>query len=307
MLCGATIAHGGGAAAEPSSIKPLSVKLPLTDIVRAGDNLVAIGSRGVILRSSDGLQWEQAPTPVNRMLTSVHFVNSSSGWAVGHDESILHTRDAGQSWILQHFKSSDAPLLDVFFVDEYRGLAVGAFGKLLYTENGGENWSDGASAGFNPMGAHLNGLAQLGDGRLMLVGEMGLIGLSADGRDWSSVDVPYSGSLFDVEPIGERGAIVVGMRGNAFWTADIESQEWKKIETHSVDSLFSVRKGHQSGQFLLAGANNRVFKVTIDLPAQAHGLEAVSSETDSVLVYSGLSAEGGVVVLASDNGPVLLQ
>jgi photosystem II stability/assembly factor-like uncharacterized protein len=76
-----------------------TASLPLLDIARAGDRLVAIGERGLVIVSDDeGESWLQAQVPVSATLTALSFATARKGWAVGHAGVILHTDDAGNSW-----------------------------------------------------------------------------------------------------------------------------------------------------------------------------------------------------------------
>ncbi|WP_339638475.1 YCF48-related protein [uncultured Haliea sp.] len=80
----------------------------LLDIALAGERLVAVGERGVIVLSDDhGASWQQAEVPVSATLTALHFPQPDVGWAVGHSGVILHTTDGGLSWSLQ-FDGRDA-------------------------------------------------------------------------------------------------------------------------------------------------------------------------------------------------------
>lgn len=74
----------------------------LLSIARAGENIVAVGEQGTIIRSQDqGKSWTQAPVPVSTLLTRVAFADADSGWVVGHDGVVLQTLDGGKSWIKQ--------------------------------------------------------------------------------------------------------------------------------------------------------------------------------------------------------------
>lgn len=72
----------------------------LLDVAKAGNRLVAVGSRGHILLSDDkGKSWRQADSvPVSVLLTAVSFPDANNGWAVGHGGVILHSSDGGESW-----------------------------------------------------------------------------------------------------------------------------------------------------------------------------------------------------------------
>lgn len=80
----------------------------LVAITTAGERLVAVGERGIIIYSDDdGKQWQQASVPVSYALTAVSFSGEEHGWAVGHSGVILHSSDGGETWKVQ-FDGNDA-------------------------------------------------------------------------------------------------------------------------------------------------------------------------------------------------------
>ena len=101
----ACLIHLAAAQADSPSqapVMPLAPKSLLLDITEAGDRLVVAGERGHILYSDDdGQSWQQALVPTTQMLTSVYFVDSQRGWAVGHDGLILVSDDGGENWRIQ--------------------------------------------------------------------------------------------------------------------------------------------------------------------------------------------------------------
>lgn len=75
---------------------------PVIGVTRAGDDLVSVGPRGLIQRSSDsGKSWVQVPSPVSSDLVQVRFRDAQHGWIVGHDSVLLHSSDGGRSWTVQ--------------------------------------------------------------------------------------------------------------------------------------------------------------------------------------------------------------
>lgn len=113
----------------------------ILDVTRAGERYVAVGARGHVLISRDGLEWEQAEhVPVRATLTRVDFAGGRL-WAVGHDTAIINSSDLGRTWTLQHFEPEwERPLLDVHFFNANEGLAVGAYGLVMKTGDGGQSW-----------------------------------------------------------------------------------------------------------------------------------------------------------------------
>ncbi len=225
---------------RPSEIMPLAQRSPMLALVNTGKHLVAVGDRGQILVSNNGRNWAQVGTPVRSPLTAVSFVDDMNGWAVGHDATILHTADGGKTWALQNFNAElEKPYLSVLFLDANTGFAIGAYGLASKTTDGGKTWADLDAPSIRGEELHLNDIIKLGNGNLLVAGEQGTIGLSADGGNtWEKLTSPYEASLFGALPVGEKGALVYGLRGNVFINNDIHSKTWTKIDTKTVDTFF---------------------------------------------------------------------
>ncbi|MCK9506152.1 MAG: YCF48-related protein [Porticoccaceae bacterium] len=69
-------------------------------ISRAGERLVSVGVRGIVLLSDDeGRSWRQARhVPVSVTLADVEFVSPEHGWAIGHSGVLLFSSDGGETW-----------------------------------------------------------------------------------------------------------------------------------------------------------------------------------------------------------------
>ena len=126
---------------RPAVQAPLASESLILHIVQTPRNLVAVGERGHILHSGDGRNWTQADfVPVQATLTRVAYADGRL-WAVGHDSTIIHSYDFGETWSLQHFEPEwEQPLLDVHFFDRENGLAIGAYGLFMRTEDAGRHW-----------------------------------------------------------------------------------------------------------------------------------------------------------------------
>ncbi|MGY6629890.1 MAG: WD40/YVTN/BNR-like repeat-containing protein [Wenzhouxiangella sp.] len=141
MVLSAGVLHAQEIEPRPADEARLAAQGLVLDVVQAGSQYVAVGERGHVLRSSDGIEWTQARfVPVQATLVRVTFAGGRL-WAVGHDSAIIHSRDLGQTWSLQHFEPEwEKPLLDVHFFDANNGMAVGAYGLVLRTSDAGRNW-----------------------------------------------------------------------------------------------------------------------------------------------------------------------
>ncbi len=273
--------------AEPARLAAESL---LLDIERAGQRYVAVGERGHVLLSSDGVSWEQAESvPVRSTLTRVEF-SGGRLWAVGHDSVIIHSRDLGRNWVLQHFDpEAEKPLLDVHFFDANNGIAIGAYGLYMRTQNAGEDWDSldmadlvtsenidweaiaAAEADdstmdddlfgedalldrgcYEFMECHLNAFLDNERGTWLIAAERGYGFRSTDGGiNWESFRFPYPGSMFGLLQI-DREIVAFGLRGHVQTSRDA-GRQWVELD----NPLASTLKGGSvdpQGRALMVGA-----------------------------------------------------
>jgi photosystem II stability/assembly factor-like uncharacterized protein len=286
---------------RPAEKMPLTPKSLLLDVVRTNGTFVAVGDRGGIILSSDGQNWEQVEVPVRAALTAVHFPDEQHGWAVGHDAAIVATADGGKTWALQNFQPDlEKPLLDVLFLDPSRGFAVGAYGLLLQTADAGKTWTEVDAPSIREEEVHFNALTRLGNGHLFIAGESGMLAVSGDeGKTWSKLKSPYDSSYFGALPVGDKGALVFGLRGNVYLAQDVRAG-WKKVETNSVASMFGGTV-LPDGELAMVGLNGVIF--IVDASGAIRSLQTPTGTPLSAAIPldGGLLAvgESGVQLLAS--------
>ena len=104
--------------------------------------------RGIIIKTTNGgMNWMiQSPPNFNKILYTVTFPNSQTGYAAGRDESafaIYKTTNGGMNWLQQEppMTTNTPPLYSLYFFDAETGTAVGAGGMIFRTTNGGTNWT----------------------------------------------------------------------------------------------------------------------------------------------------------------------
>lgn len=292
-------------------------KATVTGIAAFGSTLVAVGPRGVILRSADaGGTWQQVVAPVSADLTSVRFSGASTVWAVGHDAVILKSTDGGLNWTrvldgrlllktLQAAAQSNPGLakdvertmaqsatpdvwptaiLDLMFLDADRGFAVGAFGLLLATTDGGKSWQAWMDRAENDRLFHL--YAVRGDAaRPYIAGEQGLLlRMDESGQRFVKVQTPYNGSFFGVEAAGSQ-VLAYGLRGNAFHSTD-GGTTWRRLETGTDANL--VAAGLRSGSVWLATQKGDI--LVGDLQATKLSVAVTSPGAD---LYGAVALDAG--------------
>lgn len=248
---------------QPAEMMPLAAgHSMLLDVADTGKRLIAVGQRGHVIGSLDGENWVQVPTPTRAALTAVTFADTENGWAVGHDAVIIRTRDGGRSWVLQNFEPElEKPFLDVLFLNAQHGFAVGAYALIYETRDGGDSWAE-VDTPITEDGWHFNAITKLNNGYLFIAGEAGTLAMSRDnGATWESLESPYESTMFDVVAVGEKGVLIVGLRGHAFAAADADDLNWEQLSLNSENSLIGAAS-LPNGEAVMVGINGVIFEST---------------------------------------------
>jgi photosystem II stability/assembly factor-like uncharacterized protein len=260
---------------RPAMKSKLAEASVLLAVATAGNRIIAVGERGIILLSDDnGLSWRQADVPVSVTLTAVRFASEQQGWALGHSGVVLHTKNGGDNWekqldgreaallmlsaakvkaqsgqytdqevkrtlnTVQQFADdgTDKPFFDLYCENEQKVLIIGAYNLIFRTEDSGVSWQPRLDYVDNPKGLHLYGIIPLGED-LFIAGEQGLFLRSENnGETFSDLTTPYVGSYFGLQSLDNRDLIIFGLRGNVFKSAD-RGLIWRKIGIETPVSI----------------------------------------------------------------------
>ncbi|CAM3635986.1 WD40/YVTN/BNR-like repeat-containing protein [Parendozoicomonas haliclonae] len=298
LLSSAVIASTGmlsaQAVAEPVSDQILSSLMLDVDKAGTSNHLVAVGDRGHVLWSEDeGKAWQLGENSTQVLLTAVDFPTVNIGYAVGHDAVVLKSTDGGRSWNkVYEDKEAEVPLLDVLFTDANNGFVMGGYGYLLQTTDGGKTWHNRFDSVENFDEFHYNGMTQLKNGMLMMVGEAGTMYRSSDnGKSWETLESPYEGTFFGVSALEQlNGAVAYGLRGNAFITND-SGDTWTELDTGTEQTFFSglVLKGNMP---LLVGTGGTFSRndgddVLVNNQSDRAVLTGIVKTSDNVFVVTG--------------------
>lgn len=244
---------------QPAATGPRIAKALLLDAARAGERIVAVGERGIVLYSdNEGASWSQGAVPVDETLTSVNFADAKHGWATGHDAVILATEDGGANWALQHIDPSlDVPLLDVYFQSPTSGYAVGGRGNLFRTTDGGKTWVNQVVLTRDEFDSHLFQISRATSGSYFMASEQGVLYRSDDGgSNWTQLDSPYRGSFFGLTTTPSGRVIAFAMLGHVA-VSDDNGATWRMVVT-GTDKSFMSATVSAAGAVVLAGLDGAI-------------------------------------------------
>lgn len=293
------------ASVQYSEVLPLVARQSLIlGLTEAASRAVAVGERGHVLVSESRSDWRQVEqVPTRATLTAVDAVGDSV-WAVGHDGTIIASRDGGLSWTLQRSDvldtSPDAvfdphqgvPLLDVLMLDAQRGFAIGAYALLLRTDDGGANWrfvstegvlaeDDADESAFDDEDIGDDDSWTLSDEDLMLDEE--------SEPHFNAITRTGSGAL-----------VIVGERGAAYRSRDGGSS-WERLQLPYGGSMFGVI-GYEGDHVVTFGMRGNIYE-SRDLGDSWNQIDA---DTDLSLMGGAGFGDGGFALVGA-NGIVVTR
>ena len=229
---------------------PVSVTLTAVDFGSDSSGWV-VGHSGVVLHSGDaGATWQ---LQFDGLQAAELVIESREEQIAAMEERIEQAPEAEKGdleWALDDLffalenVQADMeigpvnPLLDVWFENDQHGFVVGAYGMVLRTQDGGETWEDWGPQLSNPQNFHLNSVARVTGGALVIVGEAGQVHVSVDNGDtWERRESPYDGSLFGVMGTGKVNEVLAfGLRGNTMLSTDL-GRSWTMVANEGGTTL----------------------------------------------------------------------
>lgn len=108
---------------------------------------------GIYKTTNAGQSWDKQTTPVTSSVSGLFFTSSSTGFAVGGQNScsgtgcvppggfILRTTNGGKTWTKIYTPSKPLEVTSVWFVNSSTGYCTNGT-RILKTNNGGDTWSE---------------------------------------------------------------------------------------------------------------------------------------------------------------------
>tara|TARA_R110001592_G_scaffold124543_2_gene333492 strand:+ start:12385 stop:13539 length:1155 start_codon:yes stop_codon:yes gene_type:complete len=271
---------------------------PSLAVTRAGENLVSVGLRGLIMVSHDqGETWTQSPSPVAVDLVQVYFQNELNGWAVGHDSVLLSTNDGGLSWEVQLDGRSLVVLLKEHYanatdLDEFEAQSM-----LREVDLGTSTSSDP-----DIMATPFLDVFVRENGEGFVLGAFGMLLRTTDnGATWEPwtehTENDRRMHLYSIDVHGDH-VYISGEQG-LLMELDRDEQRFVQVNTPYTGTFFGV---HATEQLLLAyGLRGNLYASRDEGVTWQH----VDTQQNSTLVDAVDGVTGEYVMLVSERGELV--
>jgi len=270
---------GGNPVASPNLTWTSSIPAAATinnagHVQGVGEGDVTIQARGggassnvLALDVYPGPGWLDQSAKLNTVtdLNGVAFTSAREGWAVGALGLLVHTTDAGKTWLPVASNSTGYTLNAIAFASPTRGIIVGSAGRILVGQSG--TWTPLTGVDTDNLRA-LNGVYFQDAFHGWIVGNAGLILRTVNGGaswtrvlpaatnvDLESVYFPAwkNGGTPPTDPYGRGWA--VGATGTILGSTDF-GQTWHEVASFN-DHLYGVARLSEF-EAIAVGHNNRI-------------------------------------------------
>jgi photosystem II stability/assembly factor-like uncharacterized protein len=231
------------------------------------------GPGGTVFSTNDGgLSWEPIAYPDLPglfFIEDVEFVDHNEGWVVGsdldlgHDKTVYHTTDGGNTWTLA--MSNPAYMFAIDFVDTEHGWITTAGSAYLRTTNGGATWTQGNYPPYftSPMASDIK-FANQNVG--WVVGWDGFVAKTTDGGvSWALQNIgTTSDHLFSVHVVSTTEVWAAGreanlpMDGVVYHTIDGGATWTREVSTPYPYWGYTITGS--GGNVWIAGSGGHIYK-----------------------------------------------
>jgi photosystem II stability/assembly factor-like uncharacterized protein len=256
------------------------------------------------------IDWAAQTSDTDQDLFSVHFVDATTGWAVGNAGTIIKTNDGGAKWTAQTSGTGEH-LYSVDFIDDQVGWAVGNAGTILKTNDGGAKWTAQASGTVNQLHSVDFRADQVG----WAVGNAGTILKTNDGgAEWAPEFSDTRNSLYSVvvspKSVYDFGVLACAVGQNGFYLFNITGEAgWTRAtENITIPHLQDVKMslGKNGGAKVIAvGDGGTILQLNV-LPEKQAAASGTDEGLRSVSLIGGqvgwAVGQSGTVLTTSDGG-----
>jgi hypothetical protein len=213
----------------------------------AASGYYAVGDNGTLLRSTDAISWTPQSTGSSVNFTGVA-TNGTTTIIVGSGGTILTSTD-GVTWTPPTLPATSADLLSATFLGG-AFYASGVGGTLVYSSDG-QTWvtrTTNTTADLRAV-SYGSSLTSASGAVFLAGGANGTLVTSTDGLAWTVQTLPVS-DIYAIE-LGLQ-FVIVGAGGAIFTSPD--GLTWTALNSPTTNTLYALGYGSGNGTFVSVGA-----------------------------------------------------
>lgn len=269
-------------------------------VARRGEELWAVGSRGILLQEADSSEWTQQVARIDRMPLDIAFSSDGAGVVVGQEGSLWELEPQSRDWTARAVDEQQR-FFTVAASSSGEFVTAGAFGAIWRRPAASKSWERVPTPWEGWDGPHIYGAHFVDQETAVLVGERGSVlvlragrlaeqaehgdeslfsvvgcggalvtagqqGLVLIGRpsEWQSVRIPENPDLYALGCLDD-GTVVAGSHGFLVVGSLAEGEwAWRRFNPNPVRiGWYSDILVGPSGELLLAGQGD-LWKARID-------------------------------------------
>jgi len=282
---------------ESQKVKPLE----LNDIKYTGSSstLIAVGSDGTVLRTTDGTNWQSLTTGTVQMFNAICPTDATHAGIVGNGGYVASLSVVNQyvSSLTQMSSGTTNNIYDLA-INGTKAYAVGANGTVLYCADISVSVPIIQLAVGSPQTANFKGVAFTGSSNAVAIGGNGMVYNFAVTSGVKNKNV-YTPNLREANFINANEGYVIGETGTIRHTSD-GGITWKVVLPNIISNTTPQLNGvwtTQVGKALLVGNGGYAASVLSNNEPVSIGTITTSDNLNDVVVNSG-----GTGYIVGDNG-----
>lgn len=266
----------------------------LFDVIYANNKFVAVGSNGLIITSTDGVNWTQQTSYTNKNLRRVIYDSSNERFiAVGEQGAILVGTMTAATWTVKNSPSL-YNLVDIAIWPGNGYMAVGENGACIVSYDSNQ-WNTRFDLNYNANSISI--IPHSTDYRAVVVFDDGRIYTSDDfGTSWTSRTSNTANNLYGVEyetitatlvAVGYEGTIITSEDNGVTWVAQTSPTNYTLNNVFWKEQQW-IAVGNNSTVIVSTDSINWSFSNTDAFaPGQSRVYRSLALNSDATWVFAG--------------------
>jgi photosystem II stability/assembly factor-like uncharacterized protein len=226
----------------------------LSGIATNGQDLVAVGAKGYILHSTDGITWQRTAPVTSRSLNRVDYDSATKTfYATGENGTLLRSGN-GRNWTAA--SSGYSGYLQGVGRSGGRLIAGGGTSGAFIFSADGRQWRTGNTSLLN----FGRSISDAGNGQVFAYGASGRVARTSNGGvAWQGISAPANTTLYDMT-VYSKNIFLAGGNGSLYRAPLNNPSAWTPVSTWTILPFLGLpRNAQAAGQLAAVGLFGAVY------------------------------------------------